>query len=111
LSDRLVGGAKPDRRNSFIIVAVVLLLAYAGIRSVFNAAIHLLWFDELCAWFVVQQANLHAVWVALLHGTDSQPPPLYLVLKLCRHFIPSDEVALRVPSAIGFCCMLGFLFL
>jgi len=111
LNNTATGGATQGERKPFLSVAVVLLIVYAGIRSVFNASIHRLWFDELCAWFVVQQPNLHSVLQALMRGADSQPPPFYLVEKLCRQTIANDEVALRLPAAIGFCCMLGCIFL
>ncbi len=103
--DATLGGRKP-----FIRAAVVFLLIYVFVRSVFNAAIHHLWFDELCAWFVVQQPNLHSVWQALMRGTDSQPPPFYLVEKLGRYVSANDEVGLRLPAALGFCCMVGCIF-
>jgi hypothetical protein len=111
LSNPATSEATKSDRKPFLTAAVILLLVYAGVRSVFNASIHHLWFDELCAWFVVQQPNFHAVWQALMRGTDSQPPPFYLAEKLCRHIVANDEVALRLPAALGFCCALGCLFL
>ena len=111
LNSPATGGATQGDRKPVISAAVVFLLAYGVIRSVFNASLHRLWFDELCAWFVVQQPNLHALWLALMRGADSQPPPFYLVEKLSRQFIANDQVALRLPAAIGFCCMLGCVFL
>lgn len=111
LSDPATDGVMQPGGSRIGIVALILLVVYAGVRSVFSAVIHPLWFDELCAWFVVQQPNLHSLLAALMRAADSQPPPFYLVEKLCRHVTARDEVALRLPAAIGFCCMLGCLFL
>ena len=111
LSEPGTDGVKQHGGSRVASAAIILLVAYAGVRSVFNAAIHPLWFDELCAWFVVQQPNFHSVWAALLRGADSQAPLFYLFEKLCTHITTNDEVALRLPAAVGFCCMLGCSFL
>ena len=97
-------------KDRFITGAFLLLLAYSVLRNILRAAIHPFWFDELCTLIMAHQPNLAALWSALTGAADSQPPPFYLVEKLAGHIIPNEQIAFRLPSILGFCCMEWCLF-
>jgi len=87
-----------------------LFLAYSIVRNVAKAAHRPFWFDELCTWILAHQTDMASLWKALIHAADSHPPPFYLVEKFFSHIISNDEIAFRMPSILGFCCVVWCLF-
>ena len=55
------------------------LVAYALARSLAYARMRPLSIDEVLTHAVCRQANLPAIWKALSHGVDGQPPLFYLI--------------------------------
>lgn len=86
------------------------LIIYALVRGLVNSGTRSFWFDEIGTWSVSQQPNAHAVWSALQHGADGNPPVFYLMERLASHFISNDPIAYRFPSVIAYACLLACLF-
>lgn len=57
------------------------------------------------------QPSVHALWHSLQLGADSQAPLYYLIVRLFSRVTPNAEIAYRLPSILGFCLTLCFLFL
>jgi uncharacterized membrane protein len=89
---------------------LILLVAYAAVRSVFCAASEPFWFDELCTVGLARQPSLSAIWSALQHAADSHPPTYYFFLRFADRLVPNSHVAFRLPSIIGFCCIVLCVF-
>ena len=97
----------PDNLNSdrLAIRGLVILVAYALIRGLVGAATRPFWYDEVCTWIVARQPSLSGIWNALQHGADGQAPGFYLIERLSAALIRNEEVALRLPLILGFCCV------
>jgi hypothetical protein len=89
---------------------IFVLAFYATARAVIASASKPLWFDEITSWIIAHQPNLAAMWAAIRRGADSQGPVFDLVERGAAA-IPNAEVGLRLPSAIGFACVMVCLFL
>lgn len=98
-------------KERFLAGAVFFFIGYSIVRNVAKAAHRPFWFDELCTWILAHQPNLASLWKALTHAADSHPPPFYLVEKFFSHIISNDEIAFRMPSILGFSCVLWCLFI
>ena len=101
-----------QRNKERLLTSAVLLCAvYSIIRNVAKAAHRPFWFDELCTWILAHQPNLSSLWKALTHAADSHPPPFYLIEKFFSHIVSNDQIAFRMPSILGFCCVVWCLFI
>src|SRR5882724_7462417 len=85
---------------------LVALIIYAAIRSTFQAATRPFWYDEVCTWVIVRQHGVAAMWSALSHGVDGQPLGYYLVERFAAVFTRNEEISFRLPSIVGFACLL-----
>jgi hypothetical protein len=90
---------------------LVFLIGYAALRSVFRAAAKPFWYDELCTLTVARQAGASGIWSALEHGVDSHPPVFYLMERAAGKVVPNAHIAFRLPSILGFCCVLLCVFI
>lgn len=86
------------------------LLAYSLLRSAAAASSKPLWFDEICTWIVARLGSAHAIWDALKHAADGQPPLFYLIEAHFGSLVRNPEIAFRIPSIFGFVCVLVFMF-
>ncbi len=86
------------------------LICYAIIRSLFAAAARPFWYDEVCTWAIVRQPNISAVWRALAHGVDGQPPFYYVIVRFFTHLVHNEQFSFRIPSIAGFACTIFCLF-
>ncbi|MGB8786135.1 MAG: glycosyltransferase family 39 protein [Candidatus Acidiferrales bacterium] len=84
---------------------LAVLVAYAAVRSVVAAASKPFWYDEMCTWILTQQASVRAIWSALERAADSQGLAFYVIERTMGAMIPNQEIALRLPSILGFCCL------
>lgn len=89
---------------------LIVLAAYAAVRSVFCAASRPFWFDELCTVGVARQPSLSAIWSALQHAADSHPPTYYFLQRFVDHLFSNPHVAFRLTSIAGFCCIVACVF-
>src|SRR5690348_7016713 len=80
------------------------LVIYSAIRCLVTAASRPLWYDEMFTWLIAQRPGAAAIWRA--RGADSMPPFYHLVERVFILNIPNQEIALRLPSVIGFCSLL-----
>ena len=90
---------------------LAVLVAYAAVRSVVAAVTKPFWYDEMCTGVVAQQPSVHAIWNALEHAADTQGPAFYLIERAMSTMIPNQEIALRIPSIFGFCCLTICIFI
>ena len=63
------------------------------------------WFDEMIT-VLLSRLSPQQLWTALSNGTDSNPPMLHLLVRFLSKFIPSPELACRLPS-IGYFTVLA----
>ncbi len=89
---------------------LVLLVAYALFRGLVGAATRPFWFDEVCTWIVARQPSLPGIWNALAHAADGQAPGFYVIERLSAALIRNEEIALRLPLILGFCCVIICVF-
>src|SRR5215469_3502570 len=82
-SDRVFPQSRPFFRgldaDKAALIALGFLIAYAIGRSLCEAFIRPLWFDEICTWVMVRGQPVSALWSALRDGVDGQPPLFYLL--------------------------------
>ncbi len=60
------------------------------------------WFDELCTVYICQLPTMHAVWQAVLHGADYNPPLFYVFTRAANAVFGEGLIATRLPSVFGF---------
>jgi Dolichyl-phosphate-mannose-protein mannosyltransferase len=104
--------SSPQKSRSEILVmaGLVALIGYSMVRSVVAAASKPFWFDEVCTWIVAHLGAARAIWDALMHAADGQPPLFYLIEGHFGNFVRNPEIAFRIPSIVGFACALVFMF-
>jgi hypothetical protein len=78
------------------------LIIYVVVRSIVAAATKPFWFDELLTLTVSSLPSMKAVWTALAHALDGQPPGFYFVERNFVTAVHSKEIALRLASIITF---------
>ena len=61
-----------------------------------------LWNDELYTWYFAQLPTMGDVWDELSTGVEQIPPFYYVVTRASLALFGDGELALRVPSIIGF---------
>jgi hypothetical protein len=96
--------------NKAALIGLGLLIVYAALRGLLGAMSKAFWHDELCTWIMAHQPSLAALWKALQNAADGNPPGFYLIERAVAQFVPNEEIAFRLPSLLGFCCVLLCLF-
>ncbi len=81
-------------------VLIALSVMYFAITLVL-ASIKLLWLDEFITFYITRLGNLHAIWTALQHGADPNPPLTYLLVFLSMKLFGQSAVALRLPDLLA----------
>lgn len=89
---------------------LALLTVYGFVRSVVAAAGKPFWYDELLTEVVAAQGTWDRIIAALRGPTDGQPPLFYVVEHLASGLCANQQVALRLPAALGLVCALLCLF-
>ncbi len=59
------------------------------------------WFDELCTLYICRLPTMHAVWQAVLHGADYNPPLFYIFTRAANGLFGEGLIATRLPAMIG----------
>jgi len=80
------------------------LAAYAMARNAVAAASKPFWYDEIFTWAMAHLPSFSARWAALARAADTNPPIYHLVEHTFDSFAKNEEVALRLPSILGFVC-------
>jgi Dolichyl-phosphate-mannose-protein mannosyltransferase len=91
--------------------ALAALTAYAFVRSVFTAASTPFWYDEICTRIVAGQPAVSAMYDALRHAADSNPPLFYLLERFSAALVKNEHIGFRLPSIVGFAVVLVCVFL
>ena len=86
----------------------MLLLACAAVRCVRDK----MWIDELYTLHMSQQASPGEIVKATLEGCDGAAPLYAMIVHAILPWAPQEALAVRLPSALGFCgmvlCLLAF---
>ncbi|HEV2326389.1 MAG TPA: glycosyltransferase family 39 protein [Terracidiphilus sp.] len=75
------------------------------------SSLKLLWLDELITLHISRLGTLRAIWHALAHGVDPNPPITYLLVHASARIFGNHEFAYRLPDAIGYWLGILSLFL
>src|SRR5262249_29713654 len=92
------------RLETFTPLLVGLLLIYTFARSVVAGTGKVYWYDELLTQLVTSQGSVSGIMVALRGPLDGQPPVFYVIEHLASRLIANQDIALRLPSALGVVC-------
>ena len=65
-----------------------------------------LWSDELFGLYVARSPSLSQIAAMTLAGVDITPPLYNTIVHSLLPFLPSEALAIRLPSTIGFCAMI-----
>src|SRR5580693_8592751 len=83
---------------------------YLGL--VLPASFRPFWYDELFTYNVATLPGFRAMWHALTHGADLNPPLFYVVTHAVISVLGPTEFGLRTPALVGFlvmcCCLYAF---
>ncbi len=96
--------------DKFAVRLLMLFIAYAVVRSLVGAATRPFWYDEICTIIVARQPSVSGIWNALAHAADSQGPGFCLIERMSAALLRNQEIALRLPSILAFCCITICLF-
>jgi hypothetical protein len=70
-----------------------------------------LWLDELITLHIAQLGSVSAIWNALAHAADPNPPMTHLAVLASLRIFGEHELALRLPAILGYWIGLLSLFL
>ena len=70
-----------------------------------------LWLDELITLHIARLGSAHAIWNALAHAADPNPPLTHLAVLGSMRLFGTGELALRLPAILGYWVGLVSLFL
>jgi len=91
--------------------AVVIVLAFLAC-SLIRDARNKMWLDELYTLYVARQAGPREIARAIIEGIDGAPPVYALMVHSILPVIRREELAVRLPSTLGYCgmvlCLLSF---
>jgi hypothetical protein len=76
-------------------------VVYFG-STLFRASQKPFWFDELFTVYLSRLQSTAALWNALKHGADLNPPVLYLLTRISESFFGEGPIATRLPEILGF---------
>jgi hypothetical protein len=65
-----------------------------------------LWNDELIGVYVARSPGFSQIAAMTLAGADAMPPLYSVMVHSLLPFLPSEALAVRLPSTIGFCAMI-----
>ncbi len=91
---------------AFALLSVLYFTAVASLSS-----FKLLWFDELITLHIARVGSAAAIWNALAHAADPNPPLIHLAVLGSRLLFGEPEWALRLPAALGYWIGMFSLFL
>jgi hypothetical protein len=74
---------------------------YAAVVFVLSS-VKLLWLDELITLHIARLGSLSAIWNALGHGADPNPPLTHLLVLGSMRLFGEHEFALRLPAMVGY---------
>ena len=90
---------------------LAILVVYAAVRSLVAAASRPFWYDEICTYIMAHQPSVHSIWSALERAADGQGPAYYIIERAASAIVRDQEIALRLPSIFGYCCLTICIFI
>lgn len=104
--------AAADSQPRLASAVMCLIIAWVAIHKTIDAASRSFWYDEILTVIMARQPTLRAMWDALRHGADGQPPCYYIVERLTAGLLRGlqAEIAYRVPSILGCAVALWCMF-
>ena len=96
-----------SRRSLAVGVGLVALYALAVVSLAVRAP---LWNDELYTWYFAQLPTMADVWDKLGTGVEHIPPLYYVVVRASLALFGDDQLALRLPSILGFLLAIACMF-
>ena len=91
--------------------ALVGLMLYVLVRSLFAAAGKPFWYDEVLTLAVTSQGSWKGIVTALHAPIDGQPPLFYIVERLASGLIRNQQIAYRLPSIVAFLSTIACVFI
>jgi 4-amino-4-deoxy-L-arabinose transferase-like glycosyltransferase len=88
------------RRALLAVFSVVLFFGLFG-----EAAVKLLWYDELTTFYIDRQASLNQVLSLVYSGQDLNPPLFHILTWASLKLLGNNALAVRLPAMIGFWIM------
>jgi hypothetical protein len=95
------------------LVILSVLFAYLAVLiggALAVSARRLLWHDELYTFYIATLPSFSQVWSALSTGQEQTPPAYYAIVRGSLGIFGNNNIALRLPSLIGFLIMAVALF-
>lgn len=92
------------RLERFAPTVLGFLLIYVFSRSVIAGTGSAYWLDELLTQLVTSQGSFSHIMEALHAPMDGQPPLFYVIESLASRLVANQDIALRLPSALGIAC-------
>lgn len=83
-------------------IVILLLSALYFADTLLRASLKTFWFDELFTVSLCRLPSFHATWNAVLHGSDFNPPLLYLLTRAAEGILGEGLIATRLPAILGF---------
>jgi hypothetical protein len=96
--------------KKFIYLMMGFLVVYVIIRGVFAAATRSFWYDELTTIAICSQSSLKAIWGALAHAVDGQPPSFFWIERVAIKVFQNRQIAARLPAILAMPCTLICVF-
>jgi 4-amino-4-deoxy-L-arabinose transferase-like glycosyltransferase len=90
--------------------AFLLLTGFYAVVVLLLSSVKLLWLDELITLHIARLGSLSAIWKALGHGADPNPPLTHLLVLASMRLFGEHEFALRLPAMIGYWIGMAALF-
>jgi 4-amino-4-deoxy-L-arabinose transferase-like glycosyltransferase len=90
---------------------LAILMAYAAVKNLCQAATRPFWYDEICTFIMVRQQNISTMWSALRNAADGQPPGFYLAERVATPLVTNESIAFRLLSIFGFSSAVLCIFL
>ena len=69
-----------------------------------------MWLDEFYTFWIAGQPSISSSIAAVREGCDNAPPLYAIIVGVLQHSLGKTLLALRLPSFLGFCLMLGCTF-
>jgi 4-amino-4-deoxy-L-arabinose transferase-like glycosyltransferase len=100
-----------NNSEKLAVLVIWILIAYAIVRSLFAAASKPFWYDEVSTIILARQPTVAAIWRALAHAADGQPPSFYILERAAGALVHNPHIAFRLPSIFSFASALLCVFL
>jgi len=81
-------------------IALGVLISFYLAIVVAQAALKLVWADELITFYISQQPGFGGIWRALQAGADPNPPLMHLLVKASTALVGGNALGMRLPAIV-----------